>query len=273
LLALYAAAVDPRIDSALVSGHFGPREQLWREPIYRNVFGLLREFGDAEIASLIAPRSLVIEYSPCPRVDGPPPAGPDRKAYAAPGAIRTPPPSKVLGELDRACSFFPMKTAVQPTFQLISGNEDKPIGPFSTTALRAFAKTLAVIIDADRGKELALPKGHPALDSAARQHRQIHELTDYTQSLIHHSAKERARFWNKAKPTTADAWTAVCKEYKNYFWEEILGRFPPASEPSNPRTRKLLERPKWTAYEVMLDVWPDVFCWGILVIPKNIKAG
>jgi hypothetical protein len=82
LLALYAAAVDPRIDAVLVSGYFDRREQLWREPIYRNLFGLLREFGDAEIASLIAPRPLVIEYSPCPRVDGPLPAGPDRKAYA-----------------------------------------------------------------------------------------------------------------------------------------------------------------------------------------------
>src|SRR4029077_670020 len=72
LVAFYAAAADPRIDAALVSGYFGPRERVWAEPIYRNIWGLLREFGDAEIATLIAPRGLVVESSEGPRVEGPP---------------------------------------------------------------------------------------------------------------------------------------------------------------------------------------------------------
>src|SRR5438105_3163476 len=56
LLALYTAAIDPRINATCVSGYFDSRQELFREPIYRNIFGLLREFGDAEIATLIAPR-------------------------------------------------------------------------------------------------------------------------------------------------------------------------------------------------------------------------
>ena len=56
-LALYAAALDSRIDAACVSGYFTSRQNLWSEPIYRNVFGLLREFGDAEIATMISPRA------------------------------------------------------------------------------------------------------------------------------------------------------------------------------------------------------------------------
>jgi dienelactone hydrolase len=273
LLGLYATAVDPRIDAALISGYFDRRDQLWREPIYRNVFGLLREFGDAEIASLIAPRPLIVEYSRCPRVEGPPPAGPDRKPYAAPGVVQTPPLSAVRDELERASSFFPEKTAVQPMFQLISGKEGETVGPFSSSALTSFAKTLEVTVPVDADKQPALPKEHPVVDKTARQRRQVRELVDYTQELISRSAKERDRFWSKARPTTADAWPAICKQYKDYFWTEILGRFPPASEPINPRTRKLRERPKWTAYEVMLDVWPDVFCWGILVVPTDIKEG
>lgn len=55
LVAFYAAALDSRIDSTLVCGYFEGREGLWQEPIYRNVWRLLTEFGDAEIASLIAP--------------------------------------------------------------------------------------------------------------------------------------------------------------------------------------------------------------------------
>src|SRR5690606_34651897 len=42
MLALYAAALDTRISSTLVSGYFNAREAVWSEPIYRNVFGLLR---------------------------------------------------------------------------------------------------------------------------------------------------------------------------------------------------------------------------------------
>jgi dienelactone hydrolase len=273
LLALYAAAVEPHIDAVLVSGYFDRREQLWREPIYRNVFGLLREFGDAEIAGLIAPRPVVIEYSPCPKVEGPPPAGSGRKPYAALGVIRTPTLSRVRAEVERARSFFPADASVQPSFQIITGKEDATIGPFSTPALTAFAKSIGATVAPDAGMELTPPKGHPALDASARRRRQVRELVDDTQSLIPRSAKERARFWSKAKPGSADAWPAMCKEYKTYFWDEVLGRFPPASEPVNAQTRKLLERPKWTAYEVMLDVWPDVFCWGILVVPKGIKDG
>ncbi|NUQ65800.1 MAG: hypothetical protein HUU20_25320, partial [Pirellulales bacterium] len=61
LLALYSAAIDPRIQSCWVSGYFQQREEIWQEPIYRNVWGLLTEFGDAELAGMIAPRRLVIE--------------------------------------------------------------------------------------------------------------------------------------------------------------------------------------------------------------------
>ena len=76
LLAFYSAALDTRIDAALVSGYFQPREQLWKEPIYRDLWGLLREFGDAEIAGMIAPRGLVVEASRVPNVTGPPPPVP-----------------------------------------------------------------------------------------------------------------------------------------------------------------------------------------------------
>ena len=74
LLALYSAAIDTRIDATLVSGYFQAREGLWKEPIYRDVWGLVREFGDAELAGIIAPRSLIVEASQGPQVAGPPPA-------------------------------------------------------------------------------------------------------------------------------------------------------------------------------------------------------
>src|SRR5690606_18541178 len=73
MLSMFAAAIfDDEIDAAAVCGYFNQREEIWQEPIYRNLFGQLREFGDAEIASLIVPRPLIIESGPAPEVDGPP---------------------------------------------------------------------------------------------------------------------------------------------------------------------------------------------------------
>src|SRR5205823_8260663 len=59
------------------------------------------------------------------------------------------------------------------------------------------------------------------------------------------------------------------------LWEEVIGRFPASPMPANPRAR-LLELPgdkNWVGYEVMLDIFPDVFAWGYLLVPKNIQAG
>ncbi len=68
LLAFYAAALDRRIDSAYVSGFFGGRENMWDQPIDRNVFGLVREFGDAEVTAMLAGRGLHVELTPGPIV-------------------------------------------------------------------------------------------------------------------------------------------------------------------------------------------------------------
>ena len=82
LIALYAAAIDERVSRAWVIGHFGPRERVWSEPAYRNIFGLLNHFGDAEIARLVAPRPLIIDPAPAPEVAVPPGTG------GKPGSIR-----------------------------------------------------------------------------------------------------------------------------------------------------------------------------------------
>ncbi len=72
-LALCAAAIDPRIQLCIASGEFREREPVWTEPIERNVWKLLVEFGDAEIASLIAPRGLLVEACRIPETVAPRP--------------------------------------------------------------------------------------------------------------------------------------------------------------------------------------------------------
>ena len=111
-------------------------------------------------------------------------------------------------------------------------------------------------------------------DPAARQQRQLKQLVEHTQKLYRQSEQVRAEFfWSKIKPASTQEWANAVAPFKKAFWEDVIGRFPPPNLPVNPRTRKLHDRPKWVGYEVVLDVFPDVFAWGYLLVPKDLKPG
>ncbi len=284
LLALYAAALDTRIDAALVSGYFDRRERLWTEPVYRNLFGLLREFGDAEIASLIAPRKLVIEHSRAPRVDGPPPAldGVSARlgASAAPGRIVTPVFADVTFEVERAKRLAGkfhegLDFHYRDSDKRGGAESDRTIGPMADETLLAFLRALGIGMPslAAMGEE-AIPVPDPAV-VAERQKRQVTELENHLQGLIDRSRSEREDYlWDKTPITTPEAWNEAMEPYREAFRDEINGRLPDDGTPLNPRTRRLFERPTWSAYEVTLDVaQPDLFVWGYLLLPKDIQPG
>lgn len=275
LLAFYTAALDGRVTAALVSGYFGPRERMWQEPIYRNVFGLLVEFGDAEIASLIAPRALVVEYSEVPRIDGPPAARDGRRAVAAPGRLTTPRFCEVRAEAERAQAFFSAEQPVKLPLVLVAGDCGKAVGPGSFKALAAFLEKLGLTASEPSGGDVApvvhVPKSADEL--AARHARQLAQLVDYNQGLLAGAEGERARYWSRADSSSLPAWQASCEEYRRRFWEDVLGRLPDPTESPRPRTRLLQQTSAWTSYEVVLDVYPEVFCWGILLVPQGIAPG
>jgi hypothetical protein len=114
-------------------------------------------------------------------------------------------------------------------------------------------------------------------DSAAvdqRQERQIQQLVTHTQHLLQISDATREDFfWKKLKPAPTNEWIAASRPFKDLLWNDVIGRLPSATLPPNPRSRKILENTNWTAYDVVLDVWPDVFAWGILILPKDLKPG
>ncbi len=112
---------DPRIDAALVSGYFASRQNVWQEPIYRNVFGLLDVFGDAELASLVAPRALVVEACRVPKVDGPAEPREGRNRSAAPGRLATPPLAGVQAEIERAAKLTAGLPGSRPIELVASG--------------------------------------------------------------------------------------------------------------------------------------------------------
>jgi cephalosporin-C deacetylase-like acetyl esterase len=110
-------------------------------------------------------------------------------------------------------------------------------------------------------------------DPSTRQKRQLQQLIGHTQMLLARCDRTRQDFWSKAKPTTAADWEKQCVEYRDYLADNIIGRWPQTRLPANPRSRKVLDKEAFIGYEVMLDVLPDVFLWGILLLPKDLKPG
>jgi dienelactone hydrolase len=291
LLAFYAAAVDKRIDAALVSGYFTSREQALDEPIYRNIWGLLSEFGDAEIASLIAPRSLIVEYSAVPDItDKMTPADDKLLIEGLPftgykGRLQTPAFKDVQGEFNRISQLT--KPGFQP-LHLISGENNKPVSFGSLAALEKFAAHLGLQPFTPASNEGPVDS-RKSFRPEERQIRLVREIEDHVQWLLRNSDQERNNFFlYKLMPAFADrTWSGKpyhpyfspdhfieqAKEYRNYFQEEVLGKFDDAFLPPNARTRKIYDKERWTGYEVVLDVYNNLFASGILLIPKDVKAG
>lgn len=292
LIAFYAAAVDKRVDAVLVSGYFNYRQQVWDEPIYRNVWGLLSEFGDAEIASLIAPRPLVIEHSLVPDIvdnlkvpDDQLPQIEGLTFTGYKGKLQTPQFKDVQAEYDR------IDKLTQPGFQsryLISGEKNQPVSFGSQSALEKFAMFLG------RNSFMPFANEIPAdnrksFDPGERQVRQVKEIEDHVQWLLRESDQERNRFFlHKVMPEFAerkwstqpyhlyyspDRFIGPAKEYRKFFRENILGKFDDTMLPPNPRTRKVYDKGRWTGYEVVVDVYSNLFAEGIILIPKDIKPG
>jgi hypothetical protein len=61
--------------------------------------------------------------------------------------------------------------------------------------------------------------------------------------------------------------------YRAKLWDEVIGRLPVSQIPLNPKTRNTYHGAKWEGYEVTYDVHPDVFGYGVLLVPKDIRPG
>jgi dienelactone hydrolase len=270
LIAFYAAAIDTRIDGALVSGYFDRRGRVWEEPIDRNIWSLLERFSDAEIAALVLPRHLVIEHADVPSFT------------SSKGAWQTPSGTSVRAEFDR----IPVVAAF-PRPSLIAGDGDRPVAAISTKALGDFARRLGFTLTARMAATLT--DRRQGFDPAVRHARTVRDMERYVQALVRGAehVRDRAFLFTVLPELTALKWTTEksrptwpaarliegARPYRERFRKDGIGAFDVPYVQLNPRTRKVGETDRWTAWDVVLDVWPDVFAWGVIVIPKGIAAG
>jgi len=235
MIAMYAGALDVRIAATQVAGYFGQREKLWEEPIDRNVWDRVREFGDAEIAAMIQlPRIFVDNHamvSPIWKQSAETKPG---RAGTAPGVLH---PTTGKSETIVASQLL-LKAMQLPIGELL------PIRPIQL-----------------------------AIDLAPRHKRQFDQLVAHSQNLWRHSEPVRKDNWKKADFSSPEKWEQSCEPYRTAFHEEAIGKLPEPTMPLNPRTRQIYNEPKWTGHEVVLDVYDDVFAYGIILLPKDMKPG
>lgn len=253
MLALYAGALDTRIKAVAVSGYFGNRNDIWRQPIDRNVFGLLEQFGDAELAAMVYPRHLYLEDHGGPEVILPSQGGaPAQLTKQSPG---------FASELKR------LWIQVKQPF-LASSAGSQPFG-----AIETFLKSLGIAQGASAGKRPErLVK---QFDPKPRQIRQQHEIDRHSQQLLIESPYIRDAFMKPLYDTakSPEKYDITRKKYRDIFYKDVIGRFEEKIQPPAPRSRKAYDAEKWTGYEVVLDVFPDVIAYGVLLLPNDLKEG
>ncbi len=266
-IALFTAAVDERIDGALVSGHFGPRENIWAEPIHRNVFGLLNRFGDAELAALVAPRTLVIDPTPGPSVEL---AG----LGGAPGKLHGPTLSEVLEEFQCAGKLL-QPWQLHDSLHLV----EPLVGNPPDGSRRAFDRLLSLLHIEPQNIEQTPWRFVPSEiemaaqnDRTAQRRKESLEKWDrFTQRLLERMEYDRADFWKNLDTSSLDRFEQTVKPYRDVFEKDIIGAWDDKLLEAAPRSRRIYDETDWTGNEVVLDVFPDVVAYGILLLPKTLE--
>jgi len=267
LLAYFAAAVDERIDAACVSGAFDDRRQVWRQPIDRNVFGLLERFGDAELSLLVHPRPLVVEACRGPEATLAGEGG-------APAELRSPELAAVRGEAARARDLSRRFLDDDARLTLVESGAEGQGPPWTEAALSAWTAALGV----------AVPEGAPPAEpvddatrrasaAEARLQRKIDALDRFNQRLLETCADDRDRRMAAVDYASPEAYLRSIEPLRTFFRDEVIGDFELPLAAARPRLRQAYDEPGWIGYEAVLDVFDEVFVYGILCVPRDLAPG
>ena len=261
MLALFAGGLDTRIRVTCVSGFFGPREESWKEPIERNFAGLLRDFGAQELAMLTAPRSLCIEHTDGPNLmlDGNG-GSPSELKSAAPAVA-----DQILNAAEQRTTELHWRSHF---FQHRANHMD---------AAQILLIELALLDSVPPFKPIDLSKmrhSEPSqLITVGREIRLLKQIDRHSQALLRESPFVRKEFMSKLDMTSVEAYEKSAEHYRDIFRKEVIGEFDQPLLEFNARSRKSWDTENWTGHEVVLDVFPDVFAYGVLLLPKDLKPG
>ena len=242
MAALFAAAVDRRITAVVVGDYFQDRSRCWQEPVDRRLPAQLLQFGDAELAALIAPRPLAVIRS-------------------ADGLV---PQTSFLAEARKAARIYDQIDA-HDKFTLVPDPAEPSI---ADRAFELVAKALA-LPDAAGGGGGQWHLTVPAARARALRDRHFEERLAYLRRLVDDSEAQRERRWNiLGRPATefSNVQTAMLDDYRS-----LVGQVLDEKIPLDPRTELALITASYKAYRVTLQVVAGVEVYGNLLIPREVQ--
>ena len=138
-------------------------------------------------------------------------------------------------------------------------------------ALGQFLKSLTADAALGQAGEDNITHLRKNFDAAPRHAAQFHEIDRHTQWLLRESPFVRKQFY---KPDTSSVakFEASNEKYRTQFYDDVIGRFDRKRLPLNARSQKIYDTEKWVGHEVVLDVFPNVIAYGILLLPRDLKA-
>ena len=272
--ALFAGAIDDRIDLVAVGSYFSQHGPLWSEPLSRQLFGFQSRFSDGHLAALIAPRYFAAFRDEEYQIELP-------GAGGAPASWDSRIDSRLDSEFDR----------------LRRTDERLKLGSRWRYHARDFdlrevlAKRWPNL--PKRGKAERLPKWKRpinAMESLAAAEQRCDRMFDnfdaYNQALLAESPYERRDYLNidhirenksdrsnHVDTSSAPAYEASIERFRNDFRENVIGWYDDERAPLNARSTPAMKGKDWTGHHVLLDVFPDVFAYGILLMPNKIPDG
>jgi len=242
MTALYAAALDPRVAAAAVGDYFQVRDHCWREPNDRRLSRQLLEFGDAELAALIAPRPLSIlnaSDSPAPK-------------------------DRVETELARAASFYKRLRAPTKLTHSLDLENDNTLHEAACFMANLFPLAQSV-------HKLTWPDLRVTPEQARTSRDQhFEERLKYLRRLIADSEAKRDARWALFQSSPADFPTtkaAMLEEYR-----KLIGHVPTGDVPLDPKTELALSTEKYKLYRITLAVTDTVDVYGNLLVPNEIQG-
>ena len=242
MTALLTAALERRIRATAVADYFETHDRCCDEPVDRRLPARLLEFGDAELAALIAPRALCVVRS-------------GESTIAR---------QEVTYEVRRATRFYEGLKAGDRLALLAD------VAGADAAAVSASRVADALGLPEPAGAA-ALPGVRTADDRAGTvRDEHFQERLKYLRGLIRRSEAKRQGRWAMLGRPASDSEHVKAAMLADY--RKLVGKVETEGAALRPRTALAHAAPKYKAYRVMLGVTQGVELYGVLLIPNRIEG-
>ena len=263
VVALYSAALDLAFSTVVCIGYAGPTAEMWREPFSRHVWAIRRELGLAGLWDLIGRIPFCIGY------EGPKMLGLIPKNKENP---KLRPGELVFEDLfkDEWDEYITKAFLGGVNLDWETINFSRPDGMKKSLMFLIQRLNLPTpLIFPERLSELRVKADQDY--SAGRHDQLLKEVMRHLEARGREGEGLRSLQFTKLVHRTRKDYIAAIEPLRKNFYEESIGRLPEAAGEYHAKSRQVIETPKWTAYEVKVDMFGDLFASGILLMPKGIK--